>query len=57
MSSDIVIGDDVFILKHVVSIAAKSNFLCLHELRDGLDKWLLQINLNVGTKKYLPLVP
>jgi hypothetical protein len=37
MSRDLVIGDDVFILKHVVSLAAKSNFLCLHELRDGLE--------------------
>jgi len=36
MSRDLVIGDDVFILKHV-SLAAKSNFLCLQQLCDGLD--------------------
>jgi hypothetical protein len=30
-------GDDVFVMKHVVSLAAKSNFLCLHQLRDDLD--------------------
>jgi len=55
MSRDLVIGDDVFILKHIVSLAAKSNFLCLNQLRDGWDNWLRQINSNVGTKNYLPL--
>ena len=37
IGDDIFIGDDVFVTKHVVSLAAKSNFLCLHKLRDGLD--------------------
>ena len=37
MSRDLIIGDDVFILEHVVSLAGKSNFLCLHLLRYGLD--------------------
>ena len=47
---EIFIGDDVFVMKHVVSLAAKSNFLCLHQLHDGLDNLLRQINPNVGTK-------